>query len=215
MDLTFYGYFLCVVLPLAFLLTLLDQRSRTLILFVMIGAIQFLFSQNVTEVMLSTFSRLSPEYIMTTYTPLVFEASKAIPIVFYAFVFEDDRSTLLSLSTATGTGFAIMESLHMFLDNTEDNVLSVCCLTLIYILINIVCTGLLGIGTALVSKKAKYFLYSAFGIFSISALLHGTINFFTEAHMYLPGVIICVLLYLAFITIFFQHNKQKRIQLRL
>lgn len=210
-----YEYFLCVSIPLVVMLILLNQQSRILILFMIIGALQFLFSQTVAEVLLPAFPATDKEYVMTTYIPLVFELSKAFPIIFYLFVTRAEIKTMLQLSISVGTGFAIMESLHMLPLSSETDLFSVCCLIVIYVLINIICTGLVGLGIAYMAKSIKYILYSALGVFSTAALLHGLINLFIEAHKYLVGAVICILIYLPIVIIYFGQEKQKRIQLRL
>ncbi len=215
MDIKLYAYFLCFAIPLTFMLSLMDKKARLLIVFVIIGGIQFLFSQNVSEVLLSTFPSLGNEYIMTTFVPIVFELSKAFPIVFYIFIADVDAKSALGFSTAIGTGFAIMESINLMPSLTEDNVLTIFFMIIIYIIINIVCTCLIGIVITYAIKNVRYFLYSILALIFAAATLHGTVNLFVEAHMYLAGALICVIIFIPIVIILSKRKKRQRILTRL
>lgn len=210
-----YGCFLCIIIPLAVMTVLLDRRSRVLILFVMIGALQFLFSQTVADVLPPVFPSAETEYLMTTYSPVIAELSKAIPVILYAFFCSSEQKTLLRLSISVGTGFAILESLYALFTADENSFFASFLLIVIYVLINTVCTSLVGIGIAYIIKSAKYFFYSALGLFAVAATLRGILNLFVAAGEYFFGALLCAVIYLSAVIIIFRRDKQKRIRLRL
>lgn len=215
MDLILCKYFLCVAVPLAAMLILLDPRPRLLLIFVIIGAFQFVFSQTVVSVILSAFPGINSDFVMTTYAPLIFELSKAVPIAYYSFVSSADRKTLINLSISIGAGFAVLESLYTLSSGDAADMRSIVLLIVIYVLINLVCTGFVGVViTYVISNPARLF-FSVVGLFSIPTLLHGIVRIFIEAHSYLIATAICIILYIPIMIAFFKNEKKERINLRL
>ena len=101
--------FICIVVPLALLLFLLDKKSRLVVFFMIIGCFICLFVSSVNSILL-VLSGKDLLYVVTTITPISEEILKAFPILLFAFSISDDRRTLISISMAVGIGFAIMEN---------------------------------------------------------------------------------------------------------
>lgn len=215
MDEILLGYFFCISIPLAITLFLLDTRSRITVLFVIIGAMQYMYSETLSGVLYYAFGEPDTDYMMSTFVPLVFELSKAIPIAFYAIVVSRDRKIMLTLAAAEGSGFAILESLYALSSEGNPGLILFLTQILICVLINIICTCLLGIGISYSIKKLRYFLCSFPGFFSLAALLHGLIIMLFETNNYFVGAVICILIYVPMILIITGAEKKKRIQLRM
>ena len=215
MDITIIKLFLCFAIPLACMLVLLKKEARILMLFMIIGAFQFLFSKAAAGVLLELFPSLGEEYIMTTYVPLLYEISKGLPLAYYILVSTNDRKPVLHAAAAAGTGFAVMESLNTVTYNLNDDLFSAVCLIMIYISSNVICSGLVGEGLRYILRGVKYFIYGGPGLFTSVAFIHGMLIMFIEADMILTGAIICVFMYLVIVLLFFRHDRNERIRLRL
>ena len=214
MDITMIAVFFCFAIPLACMLFLLKKEGRLLILLMIIGAFQFMFSKAAANVLFDLFPRQNEEYIITSYVPLIFELSKAVPLGYYIFVSEKDTKSVVYAAIAESTGFAVLESLNMITTYPEGNLLSALCLIMIYVLANIICTGLVGIGLIFIARKARYFLYAFVGLLTAVAIIHGMLIMFIEAEMYTIGAAICILMYIPILLIYLRRNKKERIRLR-
>ena len=91
--------FICIVVPLALLLFLLDKKSRLVVFFMIIGCFICLFVSSVNSILL-VLSGKDLLYVVTTITPISEEILKAFPILLFAFSISDDRRTLISISMA-------------------------------------------------------------------------------------------------------------------
>ena len=214
MDITMIAVFFCFAIPLACMLFLLKREARLLILFMIIGAFQFLFSKAAATVLFELFSQQSEEYIITSYVPLIFELSKAVPLGYYIYVSEKDTKSVVYAAIAESTGFAVLESLNMITAYSEGTLLTTLCLIMIYVLANIICTGFVGIGLVFIIRKMRYFVYGFLGLLTASAIIHGMLIMFIEAEMYTVGAAICVLVYIPILWLYFRRNIKERIRLR-
>ena len=101
MDNLIYILFICLVSPLAFMLLMLRKRSRLLAGYMLIGIFISLFVSELNTVLLGWFGN-DVLYVTTTITPISEEILKALPILFYAIVFSDDRERVMPIAFALG-----------------------------------------------------------------------------------------------------------------
>ncbi len=69
-----------------------------------------LFVSELNTVFLKLFSG-NALYVTTTITPITEELVKAIPVLFYALVFHDDRDRVMPIAFAAGVGFGTFENM--------------------------------------------------------------------------------------------------------
>ena len=110
MDNLVYILFICIVAPLALMALMLRNRSRLLVGYMLIGIFVSLFVSELNTILLGLFGG-DVLYVSTTITPISEEIVKALPILFYAIVFSDDRDRVLPIAFATGVGFAMFENM--------------------------------------------------------------------------------------------------------
>ena len=92
--------FISVAMPMIPMLFILpDKRSRLFLGYLMIGALICLIAGAINAVLLEAFDG-DVMYVTTTITPMSEEILKAIPVLYLAVFFTDDRETLLSVSFA-------------------------------------------------------------------------------------------------------------------
>jgi RsiW-degrading membrane proteinase PrsW (M82 family) len=107
MDNINYLLFICVAVPILLMLFVLEKKSKITAGYMLIGILVCLFISEVNGFLLSYF-KYDEYYVTTTITPITEEIAKALPVLYFAFLFSDKRETLISLSIATGIGFAIL-----------------------------------------------------------------------------------------------------------
>ena len=103
--------FLCVSLPILPVLFLMpDKRSKLFLAFLLVGVAICLIASGVNTLLLELLGG-DLLYVTTNITPIAEEILKSLPVLYYAWIFSDDRDTLISIAFATGLGFAMLENL--------------------------------------------------------------------------------------------------------
>ena len=100
-------------------------------------------------------------YVTTNITPISEELMKAIPVLYFAVLFSDDRETLLSIAFALGVGFAVLEN-AVILTQQISNVTITWALTRVVgaALMHGACTAAVGMGMSYIRKRRKLFFCS-------------------------------------------------------
>ena len=113
MDNLVYVLFIALVAPLIMMMLMLRKRSRLLVGYMLIGIFVSLFVSELNAVILKLLDG-DMIYVTTTITPISEEIVKAIPVLFYAIVFSDNRDRVMPIAFATGVGFATFENMATF-----------------------------------------------------------------------------------------------------
>ena len=169
--------FICIMVPLFFLMFIIrDKFARTTIGFVMIGVFACLFISEVNGLLLDYFDE-DYQYVTTSITPVTEEIVKALPVLFFAYMFSDDPDKLEAISFSVGVGFAILENMVVLLQNVET-------VTLFWALIrgfgsalmHGICTGAVGLGMHFIHQKTKLFLSGTFALLVLAIIYHSIYN---------------------------------------
>ena len=96
MDNINYLLFICVAVPIFLMLFVLEKKSKITVGYMLIGIFVCLFISEVNGLMLQAFNN-DIYYVTTTITPITEEIIKALPVLYFAFLFSDKRETLISL----------------------------------------------------------------------------------------------------------------------
>ena len=119
MDNLVYILFICHVAPMLLMMLLLKKRSRLLVGYMIIGIFVSLFVSELNSILLKLFGS-DTLYVTTTITPISEEIVKAIPVLFYAIVFFDNRDRVMPIAFATGIGFGMFENMVILVQNIEN-----------------------------------------------------------------------------------------------
>ena len=111
-----YILFICIMVPMLLMFPLLAGRSRLLVGFMMIGIFACLFAAGVNGYIRSRVD-FDMYYITTNLTPVTEEIIKALPILYYAFLFDSKKEKLIPLAFAVGVGFAVLENMIILTQN--------------------------------------------------------------------------------------------------
>lgn len=181
-----YVLFICLVIPLILLLFLLDKKSRLTIGFVIIGITICLFTSEINTLLLKLYSD-DVYYVTTTITPITEELFKAIPIIYFAFVFSPSREKLITVSMSLGIGFALLETSYILVMNKE---------TVDYLwaiargfgagLMHGLCTASIGYAMSFIKERKKLYFTGTFGILAIAIIYHAVYNTLVQSqHKYI------------------------------
>ena len=127
-------------------------------------------------------TKSSTLYLTTNVTPLTEELVKMLPVVYYAFVFSDDRKSVTTVAYATGVGFAMLENIIILMQHISTA-------NLLFAVIRGFSTGLMhSITTVLIAnfipyihKKKKLCFCGVLCSFNLAVVFHSVFNLLVEA----------------------------------
>ena len=181
MDSMSYILFICIAVPMAMMLLPIEKKSRKIVISLLAGMFLCLFVSEING-LIQRMTKSSTLYLTTNVTPLTEELVKMLPVVYYAFVFSDDRKSVTTVAYATGVGFAMLENIIILMQHISTA-------NLLFAVIRGFSTGLMhGITTVLVAnfipyihKKKKLFLCGGICSFNLAVIFHAVFNLLVEA----------------------------------
>ncbi len=182
MDQLIFILFLCIAVPMIPLIIVLPERkSKLLIGYVMVGMAICLNAGSVNTILINLF-RGDMVYVTTTISPISEEILKALPVLYFAIVFSDDRDMLLSISFAEGIGFAILENAYILTQNIN-TVSTYWALQRVIgaTLVHGAATAAVGLGMSYIRKRRKLFYCGTFALLTAAITFHGIFNVFVQS----------------------------------
>lgn len=191
-----YVIYICIVVPMLLLLPLLEKQSRSVILFMMIGATVALSAYEVNTIALSCIPVPLARF-SASFPPVSEELLKAVPVLFFAIAVDDRRNVVLPVAMAVGVGFAILENAYLLTSNLES-------VTLLWGilrgfssgLMHGICTMAVGTGITFVKKHKKLFYTGTFGLLALSITFHAVFNLLVQSEYDWIGFLLPITVYL-------------------
>lgn len=210
MDTLIFSIFVCISIPMAFTLFILEKKSRLIIGYMIIGMGVCLYISGINGLLLNVFKN-DNFYVTTTITPITEEIAKSLPILFYAFLISDKRDKILSLSLAIGMGFAILENTFIFMNS--DTVTFGWALIRAFGagLMHSICTMVVGYGISFVRKRKKLFVCGTFALLTAAIIYHAIYNLLVQSDFEILGLLLPTITYIPFI-IFYRKKKNQKMQ---
>ena len=199
MDNLMYVLFICIVAPLFLMLPLLKKKSKLVMEYMIIGIALSLFVSEINSIILNLIDS-DTLYVTTTVTPVTEEIIKAFPVLFYAFIFSDNKKTLIPISLATGIGFGLFENtvvLVQSLVQRSDGVTIGWAIVRGFstALMHGVCTMTVGFGISFVRKQKKLFFCGTFALLIMAMIYHGIYNMLVQSNYRWLGFVLPALTY--------------------
>ena len=205
-----YILFICLVAPLFFMALMLRKRSRLLVCYMMIGILVSLFVSELNTVLLRLFGE-NLQYVTTTITPVTEEIVKALPVLFYAVVFSDQRDKVMPIAFAVGVGFATFENMVILVQNVENVTVGWAIIRgFSTALMHAVCTVAVGFGICFVKKRKKLFYCGTFGLLATATIYHGVFNMLVQSKYEYLGFFLPAVTYIPILIQQFRSYKQKK-----
>lgn len=171
-----YTLFLCLLVPLILMLFILESRSRMVFIFMLIGMLTCLVAGEFNAVILN-YSDRPLLYATVTYTPILEELLKGLPILYCALFITQKRERLLSASMAVGIGFAIYENIGIIIREVDGVSLDVVLIRgFATALAHGICTSMIGYGLSLIYKRRKLAIPGTFGLLTAAVTYHAIFN---------------------------------------
>ena len=206
-----YNVFICIVVPMLMMLILLNKNAKPLVGFMIIGMFVSLFSSEINSIILAACNN-DKIYATTVFTPMVEEISKAIPILFYAYVFYDGkRGKLMQLALVTGIGFALFENTVLIVQNIDSVTLGWSLARgFSTALMHGVCTMLVAFGLSFIKERKKLAYSGTFAILAFVIIYHGIFNALVQSDYKYIGIALPIVTYTPFIIRQIVINKRRK-----
>ena len=168
--------FISIAIPLGLMLLIFEGRARTDLFFLIIGLTVCLFCGELSTI-LARFIPFSFRFLTTNLTPVTEEVCKALPILFYAFLYKPKRQQLLEASIAVGVGFAVLENAYLLASN-----LSVITVTTGVLrgfgagTMHAQTTLAVGFGMSFIHTRRKLFATGTVALLSVAIVFHSIYN---------------------------------------
>lgn len=191
-----YILFISMCIPLTMMSAMLEGKSRRLIIFMLLGITMCLLASELNPLLAYLISD-DRAYITTNVTPIVEELLKAMPILFFAYVFDEDRQSVLEVAMAVGIGFALLENawiLIKYMDSVS--------IVLAFIrgfgsaLMHGVCCLFVGYGTSFIKVRKKLFYSGIFAMLSVAIIYHSIYNSLVQSAYPVVGIILPIFTYI-------------------
>ena len=192
------------------MILMLRGRSRLLVGYMFLGVFVSLFVSEMNTIFLNQWGG-DTLYVTTTITPVSEEIAKAIPVLFYAVVFSDNRDRVLPISFATGVGFAMFENMVVLVQNVENVTIGWALIRgFSTALMHAICTVAVGYGICLVKKRPKLFHCGTFALLTLASIFHGIFNMLVQSKFNYLGFFLPAVTYLPILYLQYRYYKNKR-----
>ena len=168
--------FISIAVPLAMMLFICTGRTRSLLIFIVIGLVVALFCGELNAIVIDALP-FSYVFCVTNITPLIEEICKAVPILFFTIVYRPKRQQLLENAIAVGVGFAVLENAFVFAKSGASITLVTAVLRGFGAgLMHGICTLLIGLGLSYIHVRKKVFYSGSLALLSMAVLFHSLYN---------------------------------------
>ena len=192
--------YICVAVPMLPVIAVLpEKKSKLLVLYFLFGMTICLIAGGLNMYILQSLNN-DMVTLSTTAAPILEEVLKAIPVLYYALIFSDERHILLSEAVMTGIGFAILENITIIIQTIDTVTISWAVMRVIgATLMHAICTSSVGLGISYVRKRRKLFFCGTFALLSAAITFHAVFNVLVRSQYKAMAFILPSIFYLYFL----------------
>ena len=214
MDNITYVLYICFLVPMLMSLFILDSNARLVVEYILIGASVCLFISEINGLLLNGLG-CGMRFFCTTVSPISEEVAKALPILFYAFFFSDNRRKLVQSSFALGLGFAILENMIMLTQNIASGLVQMDVLWALVRgfgagLMHSVCTVTIGLGISFIRKKKKLFWCGTSSLLKLAITYHSIYNTIVISKYKYFGFVLPLATYIPILLTYLRQQKKRK-----
>ncbi len=205
-----YILYICYLIPMTMSLLVFESKARRTTAYILIGSAVCIVAAELNYYLNNNFAALNDRlYFCTTVSPITEELLKALPVLYYAFVFSDNRRRLMQIAFATGLGFAILENMIIFTQNIDNISISWALIRGFGSgLMHGVCTMTVGIAISFVRKRRKLFYCGTIAAIMLAVTYHAIYNALVMSNYMYFGFALPLVTYVPTILFFIKRRKQ-------
>lgn len=186
--------YLSITIPMCVVLVMSNSKMKTRVCFVIIGLTVALFCGELNGVIFKALPYSQDAYV-TTFSPIVEEVFKMLPIIICAFTVKQKRQYLIENSIAVGVGFAILENAFVFASNVGNISFMTAILRAFGSgIMHVMTTLLIGFGLSFTIDRNKLYLSAPIGILATAIIYHSIYNYLVCCEYYIAGFLMPALL---------------------
>lgn len=202
--------YISLISPFILLLFIVAKEVRNVFTFYVLGATICVICGEIDGFILN--SGFLSQYEMTVnLTPVIEETLKAVPIIYYAFVFKPDHKSLIRSGISIGIGFAVLETVSALV-NAGDTA------TIGWALIRGLGAGMvhslcglgMAFGLANANKLKQAFIPVIIGTFAAVILFHSSYNVLVQSPFSYFGLILTMFVYAIIIMVIALYKKNMK-----
>lgn len=188
--------YLSITVPLLVVLIMSRSKTKTLICFLIMGLTCALFCGEING-LLHQVLPYSERAFVTTFTPIIEEIFKVIPIFICAFIAKPSRQNLIEYSIALGVGFAVLENAFIFATGMAEITFMTAILRAFGSgMVHVMTTLVVGFGLTFVNNNRKLFYSGSVGLIATAIIYHSIYNYLVCCGYYVAGFIMPTLVFI-------------------
>ncbi len=201
-------FFISIIIPLCVACLVFDKRTRTNIIFLMIGIVACFFCGEFDGFLNSLLNESLKEFSVNV-TPVVEEIIKAYPLLIYAFVFAPGRQKLMESSVIVGVGFAIFENIFILSQNAGSISIGIALIRGFGSgMMHSISTLAIGYGISFIVMRRKLFVTGSLAMLCVAIAYHSIYNELVQSPYSMVGFILPILTFIPF-YFFLKRNEIK------
>lgn len=204
--------FLCLAIPLFLSLLFIKGRSRSFVLFLLLGMVVCMLSAYVSSFLMG-YCQTDATTAAIEITPVCEEVLKLLPLLFYFLIFEPRPKQLPAAAIAIAAGFATFENVCYLTENGAENFTFLLIRGISAGALHILCGIFTGFGISYVFPRRWLAVTGTIGILGFCTGFHGIYNLLITAQgaWKMAGCLFPSLLIAGFFLVSKSTSKQKLI----
>ena len=188
--------YLSITVPLSIVLIMSKSKTKSLVCFVIIGLTVALFCGELNGVIFRLLPYSQNAYV-TTFSPMIEELLKILPIFVCAFTIKPTRQDIIERAIAVGVGFAILENAFVFASSVNQiDVLTAVLRAFGAGMMHVMTMLFVGFGLSFIYHKRKLFLSGSIGLIATAIIYHSIYNYLVCCEYYVAGFLMPTLLFI-------------------
>ncbi|MCQ2435374.1 MAG: PrsW family intramembrane metalloprotease [Clostridia bacterium] len=188
--------YLSITVPLSIVLIMSKSKTKSLVCFVIIGLTVALFCGELNGVIFRLLPYSQNAYV-TTFSPMIEELLKILPIFICAFTIKPTRQDIIERAIAVGVGFAILENAFVFASSVNQiDVLTAVLRAFGAGMMHVMTMLFVGFGLSFIYHKRKLFLSGSIGLIATAIIYHSIYNYLVCCEYYVAGFLMPTLLFI-------------------
>ncbi len=190
--------YLSITVPLLIVLIMTKSKTKSLVCFVIIGLTVALLCGEINGIIFKN-TKYSQATYVTTFSPIIEEILKIIPIFICTFVMHPSRQDLIERSIAIGVGFAILENAFVIASRAEQiDVITAILRAFGSGMMHVITTLAVGFGLSFILNRKKLFVSGSVGLVAVAIIYHSIYNYFAVCNHYVIAFLLPSLVFVPF-----------------
>lgn len=203
--------FICLAIPLSMTLLMFKGHSRMLCAFLLSGMFMCVFSGEINGLVLNV-SGYDTQFLAVNIAPLVEEITKALPIIFIAFLVKPSRQKIAEFALMVGVGFATLENISLLVDSGSISLGYAFLRAIGAGMMHGICTLVVGLAMFSVIEEKMVFFSGTISALSIAMIYHSIYNMLITSKYMVLGALLPIVTFTLIMIVSVTHFRKVSVQ---